>query len=291
MKSHIADMNDWYLNRRSYSSIRAFGGNVPTGSNLTAWDTNATTGRACIKGGRVSCVVTTGMASTESRVVRLSGGESNLKLPLTFFAGSAAAGTEKSVTFSIPDGWFNQTTGNDVVVEAHTTHATGVYRASGYLMGDENPPDITGLETPNRLKGDKANARKFSSSFKWGTVTIGTGVQSATIWTPASGRTIRVKGFRAVGVVLGTVGTHDITMAAAGQVQLGDDAIGTSLLPIWSYGAGAIASGTGFVVEHDLGDGVSLSAADNVLKLGTSSAYSSGTGTIYMECAVWGAEI
>lgn len=291
MRQHVQDRADYYLDRRSYTDIRKFGGAVPSGSSLLAWDT-ASTKRAVVKGGRVSLAVTTAMANTESIVFRLTGAESNLRLPLTFFAGSAANTSEKNVEFSVPDGWWNQTTGNDVSVEGHTTYGTGAVRASGYIMGDDVASDLTGLEQTFRLGGDKANARKFSDVFRWGSVTIQSGTQSATIWTPAtSAKTIRIKGYRIVGVVRGIVGTDSLTMTAAGQVQLGDNAIGTSLLPIWSHSAAAIPAGTGFVIEHNLGDGVSLSAAGNVLKLGTSSTYSSGSGSLYMECAVWGQEI
>lgn len=289
MAVHVQDVSDSYLDRRSYTAIRSGVGSIASGSSRTLWDT-ASTKRAAIKGGRVSIVVTTGAGTTESRVARLTGGETNLRFPLTFFAGSAAAGTEKSVDFSIPDGWFNQTTGNDVGVEMHTTFSTAAYQAAGYLYGDDNAPNVTGREPMAKVRGDRANARKFSDIFRWGTVTIGSGTQSATIWTPASGRTILLKGFRCVGVVLGTVGTDSITMAAVGSVLLGDNAIGTSLIPIWSYQT-ATNAGVGFAAGADLGDGVALSAASNVLKLGTSSAYSSGSGTIYLECAVWGQEI
>lgn len=104
--------------------------------------------------------------------------------------------------------------------------------------------------TWDRLRA--ANVHKDLSAVSIGSI--------ATVWTPASGKKVRLMG-----------GT--ISLSAAASILFEDNSAGTT---VWR--TGKLLADTPY--NFDLGQGVLLAAANNVLKA-TSSASASVTGTLY----------
>lgn len=107
-----------------------------------------------------------------------------------------------------------------------------------------------GVNGWNRLRA--ADTRKDLSAVAIGSI--------ATVWTPASGKKVRLMGGM-------------ISVSAAASVLFEDNAQGTTV-----FRTPKLATDTPY--NFDLGQGVLLSAANNVLKA-TSSASANITGTLY----------
>lgn len=111
-------------------------------------------------------------------------------------------------------------------------------------LGDGTYGQKIGLIVPDTFKTLKA-------------VAIGS---IATVWTPATGKSVRIMG-------------GSISVSAGASVLFEDNAAGTD---VWQ--TPVLAADTTY--NFDLGNGVLLSAANNVLKA-TSSAAANITGTLY----------
>lgn len=125
--------------------------------------------------------------------------------------------------------------------------AIKVFKSTGTTTGNAaSTPKIEGLRTPDVFKDVN-------------TVAAGSIV---TVWTPASGKRVVLMGF-------------SISVSAQCSVLFEDNAAGAGN---FVYRTPVLAANSQYTI--DLGNGVALSAVDNVLKA-TSSAAANVTGTLY----------
>ena len=125
--------------------------------------------------------------------------------------------------------------------------AIKVFKSTGATSGNAaSTPKIEGLRTPDTFKGLSAVAA--------GSI--------VTVWTPASGKRVVFMGLT-------------ISVSAACNVLFEDNSAGAGN---FVFRTPTLAADTPYT--FDLGNGVALSAVDNVLKA-TSSAAANVTGTLY----------
>ena len=137
--------------------------------------------------------------------------------------------------------------------------------------------------------GALARKQSFSIVKKVDTGVVLTGNTAATIWTPATGKTVVVKY-----ALLYAYVTTVLSGATVGDgPAIVDNAVATPLLILGRIAAAADAAGTAYTFfasnPFKLDNGIQLAAANNVLKIGTTATI--GSGVIRVIGVVAGDEI